>query len=57
MGAAGYGWLVAAPALGALVGSIYTSVVHLPRGQGRVTVWAIAAYGLCTIAYGLGPRY
>ena len=35
VGPAGYGWLVAAPALGALLGSIYTSVVHLPRRQGR----------------------
>jgi MFS family permease len=57
VGAAGYGWLVAAPALGALVGSIYTSVVHLPRRQGRVLLAAIAVYGACTIAYGLGPRY
>ncbi len=57
VGPAGYGWLVAAPALGALIGSIYTSVVHLPQRQGRVLLWAIAAYGGCTIAYGLGPRY
>jgi MFS family permease len=57
VGPAGYGWLVAAPALGALVGSIYTSVVHLPRRQGRVLLWAIAAYGVCTVAYGLGPGY
>ena len=57
VGAAGYGWLVAAPALGALVGSIYTSVVHLPRRQGRVLLAAITVYGVCTIAYGLGPRY
>jgi MFS family permease len=57
VGAAGYGWLVAAPALGALLGSIYTSVVHLPRRQGRVLLWAIAAYGASTIVYGLGPRY
>jgi MFS family permease len=57
VGAAGYGWLVAAPALGALIGSIYTSVVHLPRRQGRVLLWAIVAYGAFTIAYGLAPRY
>jgi MFS family permease len=57
VGAGGYGWLVAAPALGALIGSIYTSVVHLPRRQGRVLLAAIAVYGACTIAYGLGPRY
>jgi MFS family permease len=57
VGAAGYGWLVAAPALGALIGSVYTSVVHLPRRQGRVLLWAIVAYGTCTVVYGLGPRY
>ena len=57
VGAAGYGWLVAAPALGALLGSIYTSVVHLPRRQGRVLLWAIVAYGVFTVAYGLGPTY
>lgn len=57
VGPAGYGWLVAAPALGALLGSIYTSVFHLPRRQGRVLLWAIVAYGACTVAYGLAPRY
>lgn len=57
VGPAGYGWLVAAPALGALVGSIYTSVVHLPRRQGRVLLWAIAAYGASTIVYGVGTEY
>jgi predicted MFS family arabinose efflux permease len=57
VGAAGYGWLVAAPALGALLGSVYTSVVHLPRRQGRVLLWAIAAYGAFTVLYGVAPRY
>jgi MFS family permease len=57
VGPAGYGWLVAAPALGALAGSLYTSLVHLPRRQGRVLLWAVAAYGACTVAYGIAPRY
>ncbi|HEV8253559.1 MAG TPA: MFS transporter, partial [Vicinamibacteria bacterium] len=57
VGAGGYGWLVAAPALGALLGSLYTSLVHLPRRQGRVLLWAVAAYGACTVAYGVAPRY
>jgi MFS family permease len=57
VGAAGYGWLVAAPALGALAGSLYTSVVHLPRRQGRVFLWAVMAYGLCTAAWGLSSRF
>ena len=45
VGPAGYGWLAAAPAMGALLGSLYTSVVHLPRRQGRVFLWAVVAYG------------
>ena len=57
VGAAGYGWLVAAPAVGALLGSIYTSVWPLPRRQGVVLLWSIAAYGIATIVYGLSRSY
>jgi MFS family permease len=56
-GASGYGWLVSAPALGALLGSLYTSTVHLPRRQGRVFLWAVVGYGLCTAAWGLSSRF
>ena len=57
VGPAGYGWLVAAPAIGALAGSIYTSLRTLPRRQGRVLLWAIAAYGVATIVYGLSRSF
>jgi MFS family permease len=57
VGPAGYGWLVAAPALGALLGSLYTAWTPLPRRQGRVVLWSIAAYGLATIVYGLSRSY
>jgi MFS family permease len=56
-GPAGYGWLVAAPALGALAGSIYTSVRHLPARQGRLLLGAVAAYGVATVGYGLSRSY
>jgi MFS family permease len=56
-GPAGYGWLVAAPALGALAGSAYTSVRHLPPRQGRILLGAVAAYGVTTVAYGLSRSY
>jgi hypothetical protein len=56
-GPAGYGWLVAAPALGALLGSFYTSVRHLPARQGRLLLGSVAAYGLATVGYGLSRRY
>jgi MFS family permease len=57
VGAAGYGWLVAAPALGALAGSLYTSVRPLPSHQGRILLASVAAYGLFTVAYGLSASF
>jgi MFS family permease len=57
VGASGYGWLVAAPALGALAGSLYTALVHLPRRQGRLFLWAVVAYGAFTVIWGLGTTY
>jgi hypothetical protein len=57
VGPQGYGWLVAAPALGAMLGSLYTSVRPLPRRQGVVFLWSVAAYGIATIVYGLSRSY
>jgi MFS family permease len=57
VGAAGYGWLVAAPALGALAGSLYAALVPLPRRQGRLFLCAVIAYGLFTMVWGLSTRY
>jgi hypothetical protein len=57
VGAFGFGWLRAAPALGALVGSVYTSLNPIPARQGRVFLWAVAAYGFATIVFGLSRNY
>ena len=57
VGPAGYGWLRAAPGIGALVSSVWTSVVGLPRRQGRVFLWAVAAYGAVTIVFGLSRNF
>ena len=57
VGAVGFGWLAAAPAAGALVGSLYTSVRPLPRRQGVALLWAVGAYGVATIVYGLSRSY
>jgi MFS family permease len=56
-GPAGYGGLVSAPALGALVGSLYASVRHLPERQGRLLLGSVAAYGVATVVYGLSRSY
>ena len=57
VGPAGYGWLVAAPALGALAGSFYTSLRHLPARQGRLLLGSVAFYGVATVVYGLSRSY
>jgi hypothetical protein len=57
VGSTGYGMLAAAPAAGALMGSIYTSVFPLPRRQGVVLLWAVAAYGAATVVYGLSRSF
>jgi MFS family permease len=57
VGAVGFGWLRAAPALGALAGSLYTSIKPIPARQGRVMLWAVAAYGFATIVFGLSRSY
>jgi MFS family permease len=57
VGAVGYGWLVGAPALGALAGSLYTSVRPLPRHQGRILLASVAAYGVFTVLYGLSGAF
>jgi MFS family permease len=54
---AGSGWLVAAPALGALLGSLYTSLRHLPARQGRLLLGSVAFYGVATVVYGLSRSY
>jgi len=57
VGAFGFGWLRAAPALGALAGSLYTSIKPIPARKGRVFLWAVAAYGLATLVFGLSRSY
>ena len=47
-------WVLAsAPAVGALIGSLYLSIVPLPERQGRVFLWAVGAYGAATVVFGL----
>ena len=57
VGAAGYGWLVVAPAAGAFVGSLLTSARALPRRQGRLLLATVAAYGAATVVYGLSRSF
>ena len=57
VGPAGYGWLVSAPALGALAGSLYASFRRLPERQGELLLSSVAFYGFATVVYGLSRWY
>jgi MFS family permease len=58
VGAKGYGWLYAAPAIGALV----TSAALVPltqtiRRRGVTLLWAVGGYGLATVIFGLSRSF
>ena len=58
VGAKGYGWLYAAPAVGALI----TSAALVPlteriERRGVTLLWAVAGYGLATVVFGLSRSF
>ena len=57
VGAKGYGILVAAPAVGALAGSLLTSIRPLPRRQGAIFLACVAAYGAATVVFGFSRSF
>ena len=53
VGAEGYGWLYAAPAVGAVaMSAAMVLLTHHIKRRGPVLVWAVAIYGLATVAFG-----
>ncbi len=57
VGAAGLGWLLAAPSLGALVMAM--TLAHRPpmRRAGPTLLWNVAGFGAATIVFGLSRSY
>ena len=58
VGARGYGWLFAAPA----IGSFITSVVMVPateriRRRGPAIIWSVVGHGLATIVFGFSRHF
>ena len=58
VGARGYGWLYAAPSLGALLasGGMVHQIERIDR-RGRVLLWAVAAYGAATVVFGVSRSF
>jgi MFS family permease len=58
VGPRGYGWLYAAPAVGASLGSlVMVRAVDDIDWRGRVLVWAVLAYGLSTVVFGFSRGF
>jgi MFS family permease len=57
VGPQGFGWLRAAPSIGAIAMAFATA--HLPpwRKAGKMLLWALTGFGLATIAFGLSRNY
>jgi MFS family permease len=57
VGAVGFGWLRAAPSLGAVTMAITTA--HLPRrtAAGRTLLFAVAGFGAATVVFGLSKSF
>jgi len=58
VGAAGYGWLYAAPAVGAMATSAaLVSLADRIERRGPTLLWAVAGYGLATVIFGLSRSF
>src|SRR6185436_8711810 len=58
VGPRGYGWLYAAPAVGASLGSlVMVRAVDDIDWRGRVLVWAVLVYGLSTVVFGFSRSF
>jgi MFS family permease len=58
VGARGYGWLYAAPAIGAaLSGVVMAGAIERIDRRGVTLLWAVAAYGAATLVFGLSRSY
>jgi MFS family permease len=58
IGARGYGWLYAAPAVGALVASaVMVGITDRIERRGPTLLWAVAGYGLATVVFGISRSF
>jgi len=58
VGARGYGWLYAAPAVGAtMMSAAMVLLTSRIKRRGPVLLWAVGLYGLATVAFGLSRSF
>jgi MFS family permease len=57
VGAKGFGQLEAAPAIGSVLMAVFLTYFPLRRRAGRKLLWAVAGFGLATIAFALSTNF
>src|SRR5438309_4119527 len=58
VGARGYGWLYAAPAVGAvMMSAAMVLLTDRIERRGRTLLWAVAGYGLATVVFGASRSF
>ncbi len=58
VGARGYGWLYAAPAIGAVLASfLMVRAIERIERRGTVLIASVMVYGLATVCFGLSPYF
>ncbi|MBI4501073.1 MAG: MFS transporter [Gemmatimonadetes bacterium] len=58
VGPRGYGWLYAAPSIGAVLASLLmVSLVDRIERRGAVLLWSVTGFGLATVVFGLSRSY
>ncbi len=58
VGAAGYGWLFAAPAVGSFLTSLMlVSLAERIRQRGPAIVWSVVGHGVATIVFGVSRQF
>jgi MFS family permease len=58
VGAQGYGWLYAAPAVGAVgMSAIMVGMTDRIERRGMTLLWAVAGYGLATVVFGFSRSF
>jgi len=58
VGPRGYGWLYAAPAIGAVLASAaMVPMTHRLERRGPALIWAVAMYGVATVVFGVSRSF
>jgi len=57
VGARGFGWLRAAPSIGAVSMALLLAHTHPNRKTGRVLLWSVAGFGMATVVFGFSRSY